>query len=70
MHSTMQTDDREEEGISAVMFAFLAIFSINSASESTMILVTIYSTLELSNRVMVLDQTPQNLRDNPGGTAK
>ena len=32
--------------------------------------VTIYSTLELSERVVVLGLTPRNLRDNPGGAAK
>ena len=32
--------------------------------------VTIYSTLELSERIVVLGQTPRNLRDNPGGAAK
>ena len=29
--------------------------------------VTIYSTLELSDRVVILGFTPQNLRKNPGG---
>ena len=33
-------------------------------------LVTIYSTLELSERVVVLDLNPWNLRDNPGGADK
>ena len=32
--------------------------------------VTIYSTVELSERVVVLGLTPRNLRDNPGGAAK
>ena len=32
--------------------------------------VTIYSTLELSEQVVVLVLTPRNLRDNPGGAAK
>ena len=32
--------------------------------------VTFYSTLELSERVLVLGLTPRNLRDNPGGAAK
>ena len=43
-----------------VMFAFLSIF--------TGIPVTIYSTQELSKRVVVLGFTPQNMRENPGGT--
>ena len=33
----------------------------------TRIPVTIYSTIELSDSVIVLDFTPQNLRKNPGG---
>ena len=55
LHSSMQADDREEKRISEVMFAFLSIFSINSTTDTTGIPVTNYSTLELSNRVIVLD---------------
>ena len=32
--------------------------------------VSIYRTLELSERVVVLGLTPRNRRDNPGGAAK
>ena len=53
-----------KEGISVVMFAFLSIFPINSVTKTTGILVTIYSTLELSDRVIIHGQTPQKLRDN------
>ena len=49
------------------MFAFLSIIQQN---EATGIPVTIYSILYLSDRVIVLGQTPQNLRDNPGGAAE
>ena len=52
-------DERTEEGISVVMFAFLSII--------TGIPVTIYSTIELSDNVIVLGFTPQILRKNPGG---
>ena len=31
VHSSMQTNDREGEGISVLIFAFLSIFSVNSA---------------------------------------
>ena len=31
VHSSMQANDKEEEGITVVLFAFLPFFSINSA---------------------------------------
>ena len=42
----------------------------NSGYEACGTPVTIYSTLELSERAVVLGLTPRNSRDNPGGTAK
>ena len=42
-----------------VMFALLSIFSG--------IPVIIYSTIELSDSIIILGQPLQNLRDNPGG---
>ena len=39
-------------------------------NEAILTSATIYSTLELSERVVVLGLTPRNLRDNPGGAAK
>ena len=63
VHSSAQIDDRSE-GISLVMFVFLSVFPINSVTKTTGNLVTIYSTLELSDRVIIHGQTPQNLRDN------
>ena len=44
------------------MFAFLLSIYL-----FTGIPVTIYSTIELSDSVIVLGITPQNLRKNPGG---
>ena len=38
-------------------------------NEANGIPATIYSTIELSDRVVVLGFTPQNLRKNPGGAA-
>ena len=39
----------------------------NSGNEAIGTPVTIYSTSEVSQRVVVLGLTPHNLRDNPGG---
>ena len=40
-----------------------------AGNEANGVPVTIYSTLELSDRVVVLGFTSQNLRKNPGGAA-
>ena len=42
----------------------------NSENEAIGTSVTIYSTLEVSQRVVVFGPTPRNLRDNPGGATK
>ena len=52
VHSSTQTDDREE-GCGNVCLSFLSI----QQNEATGIPVTIYSILELSERVIVLGQT-------------
>ena len=54
----MQVADRADEGLSVVCLPFYLSFLPIQQNEAIGITVTIYSTLELSERVIVLGQKP------------